>query len=187
MHSADDDWAVFWCSLLGPILLEEVQPGERRRFLKELSRKEVLLPGGKRKRISLSTLRRKVRQFRQQKIAGLRRQPRKDHGQARKDRGAMIARAIALKKQQPYRSPDAINEFLKKEFGRTIPKSTLNRHLRSRGATRRKLGVSEEKIRCRSRARSQQCPLGGRLRGRSPRLSVGPGHQEPLVDLDRLP
>ena len=149
MHSADDDWTVFWCSLLGPILLDEVQPGERRRFLKELSQKEVLLPGGKRKRISLSTLRRKVRQFRQQKIAGLRRRPRKDHGQARKDRDAMIARAIALKKQQPYRSPDAINEFLKKEFGRTIPKSTLNRHLRSRGATRRKLGVSEEKIRCR--------------------------------------
>jgi transposase InsO family protein len=149
MHSADDDWAVFWCSLLGPILLEEVQPGERRRFLKELSQTEVLLPGGKRKRISLSTLRRKVRQFRQQKIAGLRRQPRTDHGQARKDREAMIARAIALKKQQPYRSPDAINEFLKKEFGRTIPKSTLNRHLRQAGATRRKLGVLDEKIRCR--------------------------------------
>jgi transposase InsO family protein len=61
----------------------------------------------------------------------------------------MIARAIALKKEQPYRSPDAINEFLKKEFGRTIPKSTLNRHLRQVGATRRKLGVTNEKIRCR--------------------------------------
>ena len=149
MHPADDDWAVFWCSLLGPILLDEVPPGERRRFLKRLSQQEVVLPGGKRKRISLSTLRRKVRQFRQQKIDGLRRQRRKDRGQARKNRQAMIARAIDLKKEQPYRSPDAINEFLKKEFGRTIPKSTLNRHLRQAGATRRKLGVTEEKIRCR--------------------------------------
>ncbi len=149
MHPADDDWAVFWCSLLGPILLDEVPPGERRRFLKQLCRQEVLLPNGKRKRISLSTLRRKVRQFRQQKIDGLRRQRRKDRGRSRKDREAMIARATALKKEQPYRSPDAINEFLKKEFGRTIPKSTLNRHLRQVGATRRKLGVTDEKIRCR--------------------------------------
>jgi len=149
MHPADDDWAVFWCSLLGPILLDEVPPGERRRFLKQLCQKEVLLPNGKRKRFSLSTLRRKVRQFRQQKLDGLRRQRRKDRGQSRKDRQAMIARAIALKKEQPYRSPDAINEFLKKEFGRTIPKSTLNRHLRQAGATRRKLGVTDEKIRCR--------------------------------------
>jgi hypothetical protein len=38
----------------------------------------------------------------------------------------MIARAIDLKKEQPYRSPGAINEFLKKEFGRTVPKSTLS-------------------------------------------------------------
>jgi transposase InsO family protein len=149
MHPADDDWAVFWCSLLAPILLDEVPAGERRRFLKQLCQKEVVLPNGKRKRISLSTLRRKVRQFRQQKIAGLRRQRRKDRGGSRKDREAMIARAIALKKEQPYRSPDAINEFLKREFGRTIPKSTMNRHLRQAGATRRKLGATDEEIRCR--------------------------------------
>ena len=61
----------------------------------------------------------------------------------------MIARAVELKKEQPRRSPQAINEFLKKEFGRTIPKSTMNRHLRLAGATRRKLGATDEKIRCR--------------------------------------
>jgi len=37
MHHDDDDWAVFWCSLLGPILLDEVEPGERRAFLKNLT------------------------------------------------------------------------------------------------------------------------------------------------------
>jgi transposase InsO family protein len=61
----------------------------------------------------------------------------------------MLRRAIELKKEQPRRSPHVINEFLKQEFGRTIPKSTMNRHLRSAGATRRKLGVTKEKIRCR--------------------------------------
>ena len=134
---------------VGPILLEDVPAGERRRFLLNLSQQEVQLPNGRRKCISLSTLRRKVRQFRQQKLAGLRRRPRSDRGQSRKNRQAMLARAVELKKQQPRRSPQAINALLAKEFGRTIPKSTLNRHLRKAGATRRKLGVSHEKIRCR--------------------------------------
>jgi transposase len=149
MHPTHDDWAVFWCQLLGPILLDEVEPGERRRFLHELSQRELKLPNGVRKRISLSTLRRKVRQFRQRRLAGIQRQPRSDRGQSRQDRQAMLQRAIALKKQQPRRSPEVINEFLKHEFGRTIPKSSLNRHLRRAGATRRKLDVKQEPIRCR--------------------------------------
>jgi transposase InsO family protein len=149
MSYNDDDWPVFWCSLLGPILLDDVPAGERRRFLRELSRQEVLLPNGRRKRLSMSTLRRKVRQFRQQKIAGLRRQPRHDRGSIRKQRDEMLRRAVELKKQQPRRSHLAINRLLTHEFGRTIPKSTLNRHLRMAGATRRKLGVSLGKIRCR--------------------------------------
>ena len=48
MSYNDDDWAVFWCSLLGPILLDDVPVGDRRRFLKELSQREVSLPNGRR-------------------------------------------------------------------------------------------------------------------------------------------
>jgi len=105
MSRNEDEWTVFWCSLLGPMLLDEVSSGERRRFLQALSQREVLLPSGKRKRISLSTLRRKVRQFRQHKVAGLRRRVRQDRGQSRQARQALIARAIELKRQQPRRSP----------------------------------------------------------------------------------
>jgi transposase InsO family protein len=61
----------------------------------------------------------------------------------------MIARAVELKRQQPRRSARTINKILAKEFGRTIPVSTLNRHLRQQGVTRCKLGVEEVKIRCR--------------------------------------
>lgn len=149
MHPTEDDWAVFWCQLLGPILLDDVEPGERRRFLRELTEQEVKLPSGCHKRLSLSTLRRKVRQFRQHRLAGLQRQPRRDRGKSRQERQAMLTRAIELKRQQPRRSPQAINVFLAHEFGRTIPTSTLNRHLRRAGATRRKLGLVKEKIRCR--------------------------------------
>lgn len=149
MRHNEDDWAVFWCSLLGPILLDEISAGERKRYLLELSLKEVLLPTGTRKRFSYSTLRRKVKQFRERKIDGLRRRDRNDRGESRKDRQAMIARAVELKREQPYRSPRAINRVLEKEFGRTIPKSTMNRHLNLHGATRRKLGAVQTKIRCR--------------------------------------
>lgn len=157
----EDDWAVFWCSLLGPILLEEVTAGERRAYLQQLSQQEVMLPNGQRKRLSYSTLRRKVRRFRRQKIAGLRRRRRKDRGQARKQRQQMITRAVELKRQQPGRAPRTINKFLAKEFGRTIPPSTMNRHFRQQGVTRRKLGVEEVKIRCRwTREQSNALWLG---------------------------
>jgi len=149
MKQDDDDWAVFWCSLLGEILLDDVPAGERRRYLQELSRKMVTLPNGKRKRISLSTLRRKVRQFRKLRIAGLKRQPRGDRGGIRKDRRAMLERAIQLKREQPRRSPRAINQILAGEFGRTIPKATLNRHFRQAGVTRKKLADPQPVIRCR--------------------------------------
>jgi len=42
----------------------------------------------------------------------------------------MIARALELKRQQPGRAPRAINKFLAKEFGRTIPPSTVARRLK---------------------------------------------------------
>ena len=131
---------------MGPLLLGHVPVGERRRFLNEASQKEVLLPNGHRKRISLSTLRRKVRRFRKQKIAGLRRRPRRDRGLARKDRHAIIARAIELKKEQPRRSHVEINQFLLEEFHATIPKSTLNRHLKRAGATRQTSAPSTTKL-----------------------------------------
>lgn len=145
----EDDWAVLWCQLLGPILLDDVEPGERRQYLRELSQRPVKLPNGITKCLSLSTLRRKVRRFRKNRLAGLQRAARGDRGRARKDRQALLARAVELKREQPRRSPQAINLLLSHEFGRTIPTSTMNRHLRRAGATRRKLGIVHEKIRCR--------------------------------------
>ena len=59
----------------------------------------------------------------------------------------MIAKAIELKKEQPYRSNVPLNQFLQSEFGKTIPKSTLYHHLKRAGATRLKLGISERKVR----------------------------------------
>jgi transposase InsO family protein len=56
---------------------------------------------------------------------------------------------VELKREQPHRTVHVLNKILRREFGRTLPPSTLYRHLRCEGATRIKLGVAKPKIRCR--------------------------------------
>jgi len=82
-------------------------------------------------------------------VPGLYRRRRADRGKPRQKHADLLARAVELKKQQPRRSDKVINRILRREFGRDLPRSTLYHHLQREGATRRKLGVSTQKIRCR--------------------------------------
>jgi putative transposase len=149
MGCSNEDWAVFWCSLLSPLKLEEIPQGKRERYFHELSRQERLLPNGKRGRVSVRTLRRQWKRLREEGVPGLYRRPRKDRGQPRKKRDKILARAVQLKKEQSRRSAKVLNPILQKEFGSEVPRSTLYRHLHLAGATRRKLGDTAEKVRCR--------------------------------------
>lgn len=145
----DEDWAVFWCSLLSPVLLGEIPEAQRERYFQQLSREERRLPNGQRRCISVRTFRRQWRRLKDQGVPGLYRRRRGDRGKARKKHADLLARAVVLKKEQPYRSDRVINRILKREFGRAVPRSTLYEHLRREGATRRKLGASTQKVRCR--------------------------------------
>jgi putative transposase len=149
MPDREERWAVFWCSLLSPLLYGEIAPQEAGRFIDQLAGTEQVFPDGQCRRPSRATLWRKWKRYRDGGFEALFRKRRKDRGQPRKAAPAMIAKAIELKKEQPYRSDVPINRFLEAEFGRTIPKSTLYGHLKRAGATRRKLGVSRQKVRCR--------------------------------------
>jgi len=143
----DEEKALFWCSLLRPIIFGEVDEEEAHSYLKELAGKEVRFPDGIYRKLSYWTLRRKYRQYRRGSFKGLLRKPRNDQGKPRAFRKEMLDRAIELKKEQPRRSPEAINQFLRAEFGQTIAPSTLYRHLKEAGATRRKLGFERGKVR----------------------------------------
>jgi transposase InsO family protein len=147
MKSKDQEWALFWCSLLRPVLFGEIEKGKTQSYLKGLTRKEYLFPNGKRRRPSLSTLKRKLKKYRKEGFSALARKIRSDRGKPRAASRSMVDKAIALKKDQPRRSDEAINRFLKEEFGKTIPPSTLYRHLKQAGATRIKLGIQKTKIR----------------------------------------
>ena len=143
----DDNRLVFWCDLLGDLLRGEVPEAERGAHLRQLAAEERRLPDGSRGRVSLSTLRRRLRAFERLGVAGLRRKPRDDRGRPRRRRDGTLARAVELKREQPLRSATTINLVLRAERGDDIPRSTLYRHLRREGATRRKLGVVRQPVR----------------------------------------
>jgi transposase InsO family protein len=149
MGRNDEAWTVFWCSLLSPLKLGEIPERERERYFQKLSCEERLLPSGKRGYVSVRTLRRKWRRLEKDNVAALYRRRRSDRGQPRKRQADLLTRALELKREQPRRSAHVINAILKREFGREVPASTLYRHLRDQGATKRKLGFSKEPIRCR--------------------------------------
>ena len=63
MGRNEEDWAVFWCSLLSPVLLGEIPEQQRERYFQQLSREERRLPNGQRRRISVRTFRRRWRKL----------------------------------------------------------------------------------------------------------------------------
>ena len=148
-HRSDrhEQEAVFWCSLLQPLILAEVPREEAGSFLRQLADTEQLFPNGQRKKPSLATLWRKWKLFREGGFEALLRRRRSDRGQPRSVEQAIIDKAIELKKDQPRRSDETINQFLQHEFKTTLPKSTLYRHLKKAGATRLKLGIAKQKVR----------------------------------------
>jgi transposase InsO family protein len=149
MGRNDEDWAIFWCTLLSPVLLGEIPEAQRERYFQQLSQQEQRLPNGQQRRISARTFRRQWRRWKDQGVTGLYRRRRADRGQPRQSHAELLAFAVQLKKEQPRRSDQVINRILKRKFGRQVPRSTLYHHLRREGATRRKLGVSRKKVRCR--------------------------------------
>jgi transposase InsO family protein len=147
MKDKDLERAVFWASLLQPVVLGEVSPEETAKFLRELAREERLFPDGRRRKASLSTLRRKLQIYREQGFEALGRKRRSDRGKPRAHSRELLEKATELKRDQPLRSHLTINKFLEVQHGKTIPKSTLYRHLKEAGATRLKLGVEKKKVR----------------------------------------
>ena len=156
----DEDWAVFWCSLLSPVLLGEIPERQRERYFQELSQEERHFPNGQRRRVSVRTLRRQWRRLKDGGVKGLYRRRRSDRGKARKKHADLLARAVDLKKEQSRRSDKVINAILKQQFGRGVPRSTLYHHLHREGATRRKLGLSTGEGPLPLDTRQAQCLVG---------------------------
>jgi len=104
MNRKQERQAVFWCSLLRPVLYGEIPRGEVAAYLRKLCAEEIVFPNGRRGRPSLSTLKRKLRAFRQDGFDSLKRKARSDRGTVRAVPREVIETAVAAKRDQPLRS-----------------------------------------------------------------------------------
>ena len=147
MNARQEEEAVFWCGLLTSVLFGKLEKGEERQRLRELSKQEVVFPGGRKRKPSLSTLKRKLKKYRGGGFDAMARKARSDRGAPRAVPVDVIATAIAAKREQPRRSSAMLNLILQQQHGRAVPRSTLYRHLKEAGATRVKLGVAQQKVR----------------------------------------
>ena len=147
LDKEQEKWAIFWCDRLSPVIYNEIQAELINRFLKELTQKKLRFPDGRIGYPALSTLRRKLKRYQNGGFDALARKRRDDRGKPRSIAAEIIEKAIELKKEQPFRSPDSINRMLKEMYGKIVPRSTLYRHLKQANATRLKLGVLRKKVR----------------------------------------
>jgi hypothetical protein len=74
------EWAVFWCSLLGPLLSGDIAPKEAAGFLAELAERKCRFPDGESRKPSRAPLWRKWKLYRQGGFEALQRKRCKDRG-----------------------------------------------------------------------------------------------------------
>ena len=149
MDSKELAWAAFRTALISPLLTGEIPSGQREAYMQSVASEERLFPNGRRAKVSVRTLWRWYHRMREGGFQGIVKQPRSDRGKPRRSIQARVIRAVELKREQPMRSDRVINMILKAELGSELPSSTVYRHLRIQGATRKQLGVAKEKVRCR--------------------------------------
>lgn len=145
--SMQEQLAAFRYSLIAPIVSRQtpLAPGELKAYLAQAAEKVYHIPGSAKTTVSVRTLERWLSQYRTGEWDGL-----KPRGRTRKTNlripPAVLQEAIRLRKQRPERSVEQII-FLLEEGGAaeagTLAPSTLSRHLRKAGASRKDVLVSE--------------------------------------------
>ncbi len=114
--------------------------GARAEKLREVAEGEHQAPDGKLVRVTVRTLERWIHDYKSHGPAGLMRRPRKDRGRTRAITEVALARAIALRKEGPDRSTPTLIDILVRSgevAGGALRRSTLDRHLDKKSASRR--------------------------------------------------
>jgi putative transposase len=122
--------------------------GARAELLRKVAAAEHQGPCGDLVRVTVRTLERWIAAYERDKLHGLVRRPRKDRGAARAITTAALDRAIALRHEGSHRSTTTLIDILVRA-GEVAPgalrRSTLDRHLDKRSASRRMLHTLGDK------------------------------------------
>lgn len=134
--------ANFRYGLIAPLVSRKLEPGEQAALMREIIRHTYEAPSGQETKVSLRTLERYIHAYRNGGWEALMPSVRADKLQSRGIEEEVLAKAIALKQEQPGRSVRQIIAIL--ELARyvqpgVLKESTLSKQLRKRGITRKAL------------------------------------------------
>jgi putative transposase len=136
--------ALFRYGLIAQLVHTPPDKGQQERLLRELASHTYRIPGSTRTHVSLTTLRRYLQAYREHGFDALRPTPRSDAGTPRAFSAEVLAKAIALREEQPARTTQTLVDILQRDPRVRLPQPlnvhTLTTHLRQRGKTRRLLG-----------------------------------------------
>jgi len=142
-YDLNTEIALFRYGLIAQLIHTPPDPGQQESLLRQLASQTYQIPGSTRSRVSATTLRRYLKTYREQGFDALRPVPRTDTGTPRAFPPEVLAKAIALREEQPARTTQTIVDILQRDDSLSLPRSvnvhTLTTHLRRRGKARRVL------------------------------------------------
>ena len=136
----DIETALFRHGLIAHLIHHPPNSGQLEAELRHIAAQTYVIPHSQRTRVSVASLRRYLRAYRQHGFEALLPKGRRDAGQPQAFDSAVLQQAIALREQQPGRTTPMLVEILKRA-GQTVNAHTLATHLRQAGKTRKLLGV----------------------------------------------
>lgn len=143
-HQAHDEQiAAARYALIAPIVSRQtpLAPGELRKWLEETASRQYELPGSRRQMVSIRTLERYLEAYRKGGWDALKPKERRSTGRTKLD-PALLQRAIELRRERPARSVEQLIFLLEESKTAppgTIAESTLARHLRLAGVSRKQV------------------------------------------------
>jgi len=142
-YDLNTEIALFRYGLIAPLVHDPPPGGQQEQRLREIAAKTYRIPGSTRTRVSVTTLRRYLKTYRENGFEGLRPAPRADEGTPRAFPQEVLDKAIALREEQPTRTTQTLVDILARDeslgLDRPINVHTLTTHLRWQGKTRRLL------------------------------------------------
>ena len=135
--------ALFRYGLIAPLLFNLLPAGELEKALRQIASQTYPIPYSKRTRVGISTLRRYLELYQQGGFEALFPKLRSDKQSSRAFPPEVVAKAIALREEQPQRTTPMIVEILRHDpdlhLDQAVNPHTLASHLRAQGKTRRLL------------------------------------------------
>ena len=168
-YDLNTEIALFRYGLVAPLIHDPPPPGHQERRLRQIAAKSYTIPASTRTRVSITTLRRYLKAYREGGFDALRPKSRADKGVPRAFPPEVVDRAVALREEQPSRTTQTLVDIMARDesldLDQPVNVHTLTTHLRQRGKTRRLLRQKPQTARRFERPRVNDLWQGDAMHG----------------------